>query len=118
MFTRSSVVANAWLILTLFLRAATRDGWMWQCRDGAGNPTNRIVFRLGPGRLASGSFTHVLLTKHGKMDLEAHIGVKVSGKAPYVVTLGKKSANVSDVITCQTSCGQWLAGRNPLPSRT
>ncbi|WP_167621969.1 hypothetical protein [Paracoccus sp. AK26] len=40
------------------------------------------------------NFTHVHLTKSGKADLEAHIGVKVIGKAPHVFTLKKKPANV------------------------
>lgn len=81
-------------VLTLFLQAAVNQGWRPQLRDGAGHPTARVVLRLGPGRLPSGSFTHVYLTKFGKVPLEAHVGVKVIGKAPYVVTMKKKSANV------------------------
>ena len=82
-------------ILTLFLRAAKNEGWTMQTRDGNGNPTSNVVFRLGPGRLPSGNFTHIYLTKPRKMNLEAHIGVKVTGKAPYAATLKKKSANVA-----------------------
>lgn len=81
-------------ILTLFIQAAVNEHWTPQCRDGSGKPTSRVVFRLGPGRLPSGNFTHVHLTKPRKVDLEAHIGVKVIGKAPYVATLNKKSQNV------------------------
>jgi len=82
-------------ILTLFLQAAGSEGWTCRCRDGTGMPTSHIVFRLGPGRLTSGNFTHVRLAKPGKADLEAHIGVKVIGKAPYVATRKRKSANVA-----------------------
>lgn len=81
-------------VLTLLLWAAKHDGWNLQCRDGGGKPTTRVVFRLGPGRLPTGNFTHVHLSKPGKVDLEAHIGVKVIGKAPYVATLKKRSTNV------------------------
>lgn len=66
-------------VLTLFLRAATHDGWTWILRDGKNQHTSRAVFRLGPGRLYSTRFTHILLTNPRRPDLEAHIGVKVSG---------------------------------------
>lgn len=81
-------------ILTLLLIAADNEGWKPFLRDGQNNPTNHVVFRLGPGRLPSGNFTHVLLTKPSRGDLEAHIGVKVIGKAPYVKTIKRMSANV------------------------
>lgn len=81
-------------VLTLFLRAAVNERWKLQCRDGVGKPTSDVVFRLGPGRLASKNFTHILLTKPEKLDLEAHVGVKVAGKAPYVVSKKQMSANV------------------------
>ncbi len=81
-------------ILTLLLKAAANTGWASTLRDGKNNPTNHVVFRLGPGRLPSGNFTHVRLTKPGKADLEAHIGVKVVGKAPYVKTVKKNSTKV------------------------
>jgi hypothetical protein len=66
-------------VLALFLQAASAEGWSVELRDGSDNPTSTAIFRLGPGRLASGNFTHVRLTKVGKVDLEAHIGVKVRG---------------------------------------
>ena len=66
-------------ILALFLQAASAEGWSIELRDGSDNPTTHARFRLGPGRLPSGDFTHVRLTKTGKTDLEAHIGVKVRG---------------------------------------
>jgi hypothetical protein len=66
-------------VLALFLQAASAEGWLAELRDGSDNPTTAAIFRLGPGRLPSGNFTHVRLTKAGKVDLEAHIGVKVRG---------------------------------------
>lgn len=66
-------------VLALFLQAASAEGWAAELRDGSDNPTTDAIFRLGPGRLPSGNFTHVRLTKPGKIALEAHIGVKVRG---------------------------------------
>jgi hypothetical protein len=66
-------------VLALLLRAASAEGWAVELRDGSDRLTTSAVFRLGPGRLPSGDFTHVRLTKVGKADLEAHIGVKVRG---------------------------------------
>lgn len=66
-------------VLALLLQAADAEKWTAELRDGSDNPTTHAVFRMGPGRLHSGNFTHVRLTKPGKVDLEAHIGVKVRG---------------------------------------
>lgn len=66
-------------VLALFVQAASADHWTTELRDRSDNPTTYAVFRLAPGRLPSGNFTHVRLTKPGKVDLEAHIGVKVRG---------------------------------------
>lgn len=66
-------------ILALLLKAASDECWTAELRDGSDNPTTNAIFRLGPGRLSSGNFTHVRLTKLGKVALEAHIGVKVRG---------------------------------------
>ena len=81
-------------VLALLIQAARNEFWTVELRYGANNPTSHAVFRLGPGRLPSGNFTHVLLRKSLKSDLEAHIGVKVIGKAPYAKTKKRKSANV------------------------
>jgi hypothetical protein len=66
-------------VLAHLLRAASFESWTAELRDGSDNPTTHAIFRSGPGRLPSGNFTHVRLTKHGKVALEAHIGVKVRG---------------------------------------
>lgn len=66
-------------VLALLLQAASAESWAAELRDGSDNPTTDAIFRLGPGRLPSGNFTHVRLTKPGKVALEAHIGVKVRG---------------------------------------
>lgn len=81
-------------ILSLFLSAANNEGWKLDLRDSKNKSTKKVIFRLGPGRLPSGNFTHAHLTKSGKQDLEAHIGVKVVGKAPYVKTKKRPTANV------------------------
>lgn len=68
-------------VLTLLLRAAKRQGWTWDLRDTSGKITTDAIFRMAPGRLPSGNFTHVLLSKAGNSDLEAHIGIKVVGNS-------------------------------------
>lgn len=81
-------------VLSLFLEAATNEGWTFDLHDNAGNPATHAVFRLGPGRLPSGNFTHVHLSKPGKQSLEAHIGVKVVGTAPKGVSRQTKSGHL------------------------
>ncbi len=66
-------------VLALLLKAASAESWTAELRDGSDNRTTNAIFLLGPGRLPSGNFTHVRLTKPGKVALEAHIGVKVKG---------------------------------------
>lgn len=68
-------------ILGILVEAAAEAGWRWELRDGANMPTTRAVFRKAPGRLCSGDFTHLWLSKAGRQDLEAHLGVKVIGHA-------------------------------------
>jgi hypothetical protein len=108
-------------VLTLLLKAADNQLWKWQLRDGKGKPTSHVLFRLGPGRLPSGNFTHVLLTKPGKADLEAHIGVKVVGKAPYVKTKKKKSVNVVhefDLLVLRSADANFCRGLGGDPNRS
>lgn len=108
-------------VLSLLLKAAKNQHWQWQLRDGKGNATSKVLFRLGPGRLPSGDFTHALLTKSGKVDLEAHIGVKVVGKAPYVKTKKKKSASVVhefDLLVLSSTVANFCRRMGSDPSRS
>lgn len=81
-------------ILSLLLEAAGNEHWTWALRDNSANPTNHAVFRLAPGRLPAGNFTHVLLSKPGKQPLEAHIGIKVVGTALRGVSRKTKSGRL------------------------
>lgn len=69
-------------ILTLMLEAAKATGWALSLRDGWGNTVTAPLFRRGPGRLSSRKFTFAHMTRRGRRDLEAHLGVKVAGRAP------------------------------------
>ena len=89
-------------ILTMLLRAAQCEGWQWDLRDQAGNVTTRAVFRMGPGKIASGNFTHVRLTKSGKYDLEAHIGVKVTGQSTVSHEFDLLLITKTDANACRT----------------
>lgn len=66
-------------VLTLLLEAAKATGWTLSLRDGWGRAVTAPLFRRGPGRLTSRKFTFAHMTKPGKRDLEAHLGVKVAG---------------------------------------
>ncbi|MDR6955514.1 hypothetical protein J2X65_004894 [Ancylobacter sp. 3268] len=73
-------------VLTLLLQAAHNEGWTVELRDGLGSTVTSAVFRLGPGRLPSRGYTFAHMSKSGKPDLEAHLGVKVSGRTPIGVS--------------------------------
>lgn len=67
-------------VLSVFLAAATAEGWNYDWHDRHG-PQPNLLFRLGPGNIYSPNFTHAVLTKAGQPTLEAHIGVKVAGRS-------------------------------------
>ena len=73
-------------VLTLLLRAARAKGWVLELRDGWGHPVTSALFRLGPGRLPSRSYTVAHMSRAGEPDLEVHLGVKVSGRTPVGVS--------------------------------
>lgn len=77
--------------LSLLLEAAHSSGWTPQLRDGFGTKVTSAVFRAGPGRITSHGYTFAVLTKPGHADLEAHVGVKVSGRTAVRVSKGTAS---------------------------
>lgn len=81
-------------VLTLLLDAGKATGWTYALRDGWGNMVTAPLFRRGPGRLTSRQFTFAHLTRPGRRDLEAHLGVKVAGRAPVVVSPATKSGRL------------------------
>ncbi|WGG58799.1 hypothetical protein [Brucella intermedia] len=95
-YSKSSAAHDVYeaYILSLFCQAASELGWGWFLRDGTGKSTTQAVFRLGPGRLPSGNFTHIYLSRSGNQPLEAHIGVKVVGKALKGVSKQTKSGHL------------------------
>jgi len=71
-------------LLCLVLRAAEREGASIEYEDVHGNSfPSTFVFRTSPGHIASKrhSYTHAIISFQDKPDLEAHIGVKVSGSS-------------------------------------
>lgn len=115
-------------VLALLLQAAAAEGWSAELRDGSDNRTTAAIFRLGPGRLPSGNFTHVRLTKAGKVELEAHIGVKVRGASALahefdLLLLPAAVATTCRQTNCDPSCAdvvvhaeaKYYGGNIPLP---
>ena len=108
-------------VLTLFLEAAVAEDWNMELRDGSCRPTSRAVFRLGPGRLPTGDFTHVRLWKSGKQDLEAHLGVKVVGSSPVVASRRGRTAHLLhefDLLVLPSSIADVCRAANMDPPRT
>ena len=81
-------------VLTLLLVAANAAGWTLDLRDGWGHAVTAPVFRLGPGRITSREYTFARMTKVGKLPLEAHLGVRVSGQSPTSVSPSTKSGRL------------------------
>lgn len=81
-------------VLTLLLEAAKDMGWSLSLRDGTGATVTAPVFRRGPGRLPSPGFTFARMTKPGKQDLEAHLGVKVAGRTAVGVSAATMSGSL------------------------
>ena len=81
-------------VMTLLIDAARSKGWKVELRDGWGHTVTNPLFRLGPGRITSLKYTFARITKAGRMPLEAHLGVKVSGKARVVISPSTKSGRL------------------------
>lgn len=81
-------------VLTLLIQAAYAEGWTLELRDGWGCSVTSALFRLGPGRLSSRSYTLVHMSRPGTPDLEVHLGVKVSGRSPVGVSLPTASLHL------------------------
>lgn len=81
-------------VLTLLLLAADAAGWKLELRDGWGHTVTAPLFRLGPGRITSRDYTFARMTKAGRVPLEAHLGVKVSGQAPVGISSPTKSGRL------------------------
>jgi hypothetical protein len=81
-------------VLALLLSEAKAKGWTLDLRDGWGHAVTAPLFRLGPGRITSRDYTFARMTKAGRAPLEAHLGVKVSGKAPVGISAPTKSGRL------------------------
>lgn len=72
-------------VLTGLIQAAEADGWTVSLHGLNEAPTQRALFRRSPGNIYAGpssqNFTHFVLTKASVPALEAHIGIKVTGKS-------------------------------------
>lgn len=68
---------------SIVVRAAIREGAQVSYHDPGDNPTNQFVFRTSPGYLWSTTrpYTFALIEFPDVEPLEAHLGVRVSGKS-------------------------------------
>ena len=72
-------------VLSGLIRAAQEEGWTVSLHDMDEMPANSALFRRAPGNIyaTSGSqnFTHFVLARTSVPPLEAHIGIKLTGKS-------------------------------------
>ena len=72
-------------VLVGLVRAARDEGWRVSLLDMWEQPAPEALFRRSPGNIykspGSKNFTHFLLERPGVPSLEAHIGIKVTGKS-------------------------------------
>ncbi len=75
-------------VLCGVVRAAQAEGWAVSLHDMSGTPVNSALFRRSPGNIYAGAgsqnFTHFVLSRTPAPALEAHIGIKVTGKSDVV----------------------------------
>jgi hypothetical protein len=72
-------------VVTALVQAALAEQWAVQLEDIDETATATALFRRSPGNIyptpGGQTFTHFALSKAGVPDLEAHIGIKVTGKS-------------------------------------
>jgi hypothetical protein len=64
---------------SLVVRAALRSGANLRYENRDGSVPQSFVFRTSPGEIASGNYSHAVLSFNMKPELEAHVGIYVSG---------------------------------------
>ena len=72
-------------VLSGLIQATQAEGWTVSLHDMHGTLTNSALFRRSPGNIygspGSQNFTHFVLTRATVPALEAHVGIKVTGKS-------------------------------------
>ncbi len=70
-------------VFCLVVEAASEEGATIEFRDVSGGVPTRLVFRTGPGDIASRRqpYTHAVIRFPNKPVLEAHVGIYVAGKS-------------------------------------
>ena len=72
-------------VFTLVLRAAQTTGFAVTYENRDGSVPTTFTFPTGPGEISSGNYSHAILTISDKPQLEAHVGIYISGvsKVPH-----------------------------------
>ena len=66
-------------VFSLVVRAAQRSGAQVRYENTDLSTPTKFVFRTGPGEIASGNYSHAVLSFARKPELEVHVGIYVSG---------------------------------------
>lgn len=104
-------------LLILVLRAAEREGAGISYEDvhGSSSPST-FVFRTSPGNIASRThpYTHAIISFPHKPDLEAHVGVRVSGSSGVLHECDVAVISRDEARDCRARSipGFWVAPRS------
>jgi hypothetical protein len=91
--------------LAIIVKAARAAGATISFETNDGNVTNNLVFRTAPGDIFSPKrkYTHAIINLPGCPPLEAHIGVKVSGKSGVLHECDVAVIDRHEARVCRTS---------------
>ncbi|WP_210359498.1 hypothetical protein [Sphingomonas beigongshangi] len=100
----------------LVVRAARAAGATVTFEDNDGNATTSLLFRTSPGDIFSKkrAYTHALIELPDCPALEAHIGVKVSGKSKVLHECDVAVIERHEARICRTSRVHPRAGKVPI----
>ena len=66
-------------VFSLVVHAAQRSGANVRYENRDGSTPTTFVFRTSPGEIASGNYSHAVFSFNMKPELEAHVGIYISG---------------------------------------
>jgi hypothetical protein len=90
-------------VFSITLRAASEEGASITFENVDSSQTNTLTFRTSPGHIWSAAqpYSHAVIQFAGKPDLEAHLGIYVSGKSSVLHEADIAVLSRVEAITCR-----------------
>jgi hypothetical protein len=100
-------------VFSLILEAAEEEGAQCYFRDVLGNDPTALIFRTGPGDIASTrqNYTHAVIQFPQKPALECHIGIYVQGQSEVAHECDVAVLYQTEAQTCRANVGHGLLPR-------